>query len=137
MRYLFGIFISLIMTTALYAEPASQGAKLSQKPEGGVSGPQDKAELTQPGDTSDQELQKFAVAYSKVAKIRKSVSPELKSLETKAEKDALKKEAGRDMRKAIKSTGLSVDQFNSIIQKLDRDPELRKRLRSLIQDQQK
>ncbi|HBS03886.1 MAG TPA: hypothetical protein DEA96_02900 [Leptospiraceae bacterium] len=137
MRYIIGFVFTLLISTSLAAEPASEGAKLNGQPEGGVQGPQAELAKANEGDTTDKELQQFAVAYSKVARIRKSVGPELKSLETKAEKDALKKEAGRDMKKAIKSTGLSVEQFNSIVQELDQDPQLRKRLRKLIQDQQK
>ncbi|MEQ8351927.1 MAG: DUF4168 domain-containing protein [Leptospiraceae bacterium] len=136
MRYIIGFLLTLLVTTVAVAEPAQEGAKAEGKPTGDVTSESVAGESSSSDKkTSDQQLQKFAMAYSKVAQIRKDVGPELKSLKTKSERDALKKEAGLNMRKAIKSTGLSVDQFNQIIQRLDSDPELRKRLQNLVQKQ--
>ncbi len=131
MRFLFGI-LSLFFATALAAAPQQSGTTVEGSPEGAVVADGEKPASV---STSDEELQQFAEAYKKIVVIRTTVGPELKALKKESEKKALKKEAGKEMRKAIQDTGLSVQRFNAIIQKLDNNPELRKRFSALMKKQ--
>ena len=112
---------------ALMAQPSRAGQEIQGPPEGAVVGD------SKPALPTDEDLISFAQAYRKVVQIRKEIGPRLKDLQNDAKKKQLKKEAGQKMRKAITGTGLTVKRFNQIIQKLDTDPDLRKRLESLLQ----
>ena len=91
--------------------------------------------VDQDNDLLSDDLESLVEAYKKIVAIRTTVGPELKALKKESEKKALKKEAGKEMRKAIQDTGLSVQRFNAIIQKLDNNPELRKRFSALMKKQ--
>lgn len=114
---------------ALMAQPSRAGQEIQGPPEGAVVGDSKPASRL----PTDEDLISFAQAYRKVVQIRKEIGPRLKDLQNDAKKKQLKKEAGQKMRKAITGTGLTVKRFNQIIQKLDTDPDLRKRLESLLQ----
>lgn len=123
--------ISMVFGTALFGAPKQEGVRVEGKPEGNVQG---QMQSSEEGDWSDKELKQFAVAYTKIVKIRKDVGPQLETMSKGQKKDDLKKEAEKNMQQAAESTGLSLRDFRSIMDELNQDPQLRKRFKALMKE---
>ncbi len=80
---------------------------------------------------SDRQLDQTAAAMQQVSKVRRSYQPQLQSAEPDQQKRILE-EANSAMVKAVTDQGLSVDEYNSIVQVARNDPEIRDKLLSRI-----
>ncbi len=80
---------------------------------------------------SDHQLDQAAAAMQQVVKVRRSYGPQLQAAEPDQQKRLLE-EANSAMVKAVTDQGLSVDEYNSIIQVAQNDPAIRDKLLARI-----
>ena len=84
-------------------------------------------------DVSDEKLQSFAVAFAEVEKIKQEYSQRLQAAGSETEQQQIQTEAGQKMLQAVESTeGMSVDEYNQIIESAQADPSLAERLTKII-----
>lgn len=80
---------------------------------------------------TDEDLERFASAESKVSEIRDDFSERLSQAEDQAEAQSLQLEAQERMVEAVQSEGLAVPQYNEIATRMQTDPELQQRMGSM------
>lgn len=117
---------ALLLGTAASAEPpanAQQPAAAAAAAQGGAGAAM--AEVT------DQKLEQFVEAIGEVQEVQTSYSERLQSAEDQDEAESLREEARDEMIGAVKDTGLTVDEYNLIAQRLQTDPALAERVRGL------
>ncbi|MDX1609112.1 MAG: DUF4168 domain-containing protein [Halofilum sp. (in: g-proteobacteria)] len=86
---------------------------------------------TQP--VSDQQLEQFAVALVNVRQVRLEYTPKLQQAEDKAEQQRLRQQGRQDMLEAIRETGLDVEEYNRLGNRIGSDAELKQRVRRIMQ----
>ncbi|MGF1592040.1 MAG: DUF4168 domain-containing protein [Kiloniellaceae bacterium] len=77
-----------------------------------------------PDGYSDQELQAFAAAALKVEQLNEKWIPQIAEAENADEDAALRQEAMQEMRAAVQEEGLSVQDYNTIYDAAQRDPQV-------------
>ena len=94
--------------------------------------PQPEAQTeTQPqaAPADDTKLKSFAMAFIEVAKVTQSYQPQITAAGTPEDQQRLRNEAGEKMVEAVnEADGITVDEYNSIIQAAQTDPELARRI---------
>ncbi|MBD3620028.1 MAG: DUF4168 domain-containing protein [Chromatiales bacterium] len=106
---------------AAMAEPGSQ----SQPPAGMQQGAA--------ADVDDATLDKFVVAYADIQALQQEFATELEQVESQEEAAALQQETQQKMVEAVQDSGLSVPEYNTVVQALDQDPALREKVESKIE----
>ena len=82
---------------------------------------------------SDDKLNSFAVAFLEVEKIKQEYTQRLQQASSETEQQQIQNEAGEKMLQAVETTdGISVDEYNQIIQSAQADPDLAQRLSNAI-----
>ena len=76
---------------------------------------------------SDQKLKEAATAIPQVEGIRQNYQQQLAEAPA-GDKQRIQNQAGDEMKKAISDQGLSIPEYNSILQTAQQDPEIRARL---------
>jgi hypothetical protein len=76
---------------------------------------------------SDQKLKEAATAIPHVEGIRQNFQQQLAQAPD-GDKQRIQNQAGDEMKKAISDQGLSISEYNSILQIAERNPEIRARL---------
>jgi len=83
----------------------------------------------------DEKLRSFAVAFLEVAKVNQTYQPQIEAAGTQEEQQRLQEEAGGQMIEAVaQSDGITVDEYNTIIQAAQTDPDLAQRINGHITD---
>lgn len=107
----------------------------------GTAGAQDTpapAPRTQPPAAQEQQaddakLKSFAVAFIEVAKVTRSYQPQIELAATPEDQQRLRQEAGEKMVEAVnEADGITLDEYNTIIQAAQTDPELAQRINGHI-----
>ncbi len=82
----------------------------------------------------DGKLKSFAVAFLEVTKVTESYKPQIEAASGNAEdQQRLQQEAGEKMVEAVNSAeGISVDEYNMIIQAAQTDPDLAQKINGHI-----
>lgn len=84
-------------------------------------------------ELDDGKLKSFAMAFLQVNKVTKQYQPQIAAAGTPEDQQRLRQEAGEKMVEAVNgSQGISVDEYNSIIQAAQTDPELAQRINGHI-----
>lgn len=84
-------------------------------------------------ELDDGKLKSFATAFLQVNKVTKQYQPQIAAAGTPEDQQRLRQEAGEKMVEAVNgSQGISVDEYNSIIQAAQTDPELAQRINGHI-----
>ena len=86
-------------------------------------------------DVGDKELSQFAGAVLALQKIKQSYDKELGQAANKKEAQQIQAKMKQEMRQAIKDEGLSIKRYSKIGQAVQNDPQLKKRVNKLIQQQ--
>jgi len=81
-------------------------------------------------EVTDEQVAKFADAQTQVAEIGKTYTPKMKEAESKKAMQETRREAQKEMVKAVKSSGLDVQTYNQIARAAQNDDELRSRIQS-------
>jgi len=97
-------------------------------------------ETTQPSEpaieapaVTEEKLQSFAVAFVEVEKIKQQYTQRLQEAASETEQQQIQNEAGERMLQAVEATdGISLDEYNQIIQSAQADPNLAQRVTDAI-----
>ncbi|AQQ66611.1 hypothetical protein Mag101_02330 [Microbulbifer agarilyticus] len=82
---------------------------------------------------SDAQLQKFADAYRSIVTLSQEYAPKIKAAADAAAAEAINVEAQGKMLAAVKSAGLSKEEYQGIATQLREDPELLKKVNAILQ----
>lgn len=77
---------------------------------------------------SDAMLEKFADAMSEVRNISNKYAEEFQSAEDAEQAQSIQQQAQQEMVEAVNDSGLSPEEYNTIVQRVQQDEELRARL---------
>jgi predicted glycoside hydrolase/deacetylase ChbG (UPF0249 family) len=84
---------------------------------------------------SDDTLKSFADAFLEIASISQEYQPQLEGAGTPEEQQRVRTEAGGRMLEAVEGTeGISVEEYNQIMEAAQGDPELAQRINTHITD---
>lgn len=84
-------------------------------------------------ELSDEKLKSFAVAFLEVSKINQTYQPQIQAAGSPEDEQRIRQQAGADMIQAVDSSqGISVEEYNMIIQAAQVDPELAQRINGHI-----
>ena len=103
-----GLLVALAATLMFFLSVLAYPAAAQQAPDG----------------YSDQELQAFAAAALKVEQLNEKWIPQIAEAENADEDAALRQEAMQEMRAAVQEEGLSVQDYNTIYDAAQRDPQV-------------
>lgn len=90
-----------------------------------------------PARLSDARLRAFAVASANIMEIRKKYWPQVEAAKTEDEMRRITATAQKLMNQAIANQGLTVDQYNGVVQAIQNDKALIKRIKKLEQAMKK
>ena len=124
---------SAALVAAVTAAAAATPVLAQQSGPGLVTPPTPPGASTQQGAVSDALVQKVGTALRQTATIRQQYSQRAQSSNSQERKQELTSQAQVEMVKAIGDQGLSVQQYNQVIQMAQADPTLRQRLLSVVQ----
>lgn len=83
---------------------------------------------------SDEKLKSFAVAFLEVDKITKEYMPKMQQASSEEEQKQVRDEAGAKMVEAVEnSQGITVEEYNKIIESAQADPDLAQKISGYIQ----
>lgn len=82
---------------------------------------------------SDTQLHKFADAYRSIVTLSQEYAPKIKSAADAAAAEAINVEAQSKMVAAVKSAGLSKEEYQGIATQLRNDPALLQRVNDILQ----
>lgn len=95
--------------------------------------PQAQAPATQAAPVDDAKLKSFAVAFLEVTKVTRSYQPRIEAADTSDAQQELRQEASQKMVETVNDAqGISVDEYNMIIQAAQTDPDLAQRINTHI-----
>lgn len=94
------------------------------------------ASQSQQTQISDQKLQQFTLALADIRDIRMEYGPKLQQAEDKKQQRELKKQGQQAMMQAIRDSGLEVEEYNRIGNRLGSDEKLQQRVQEMMANQQ-
>ncbi|MEX1032251.1 MAG: DUF4168 domain-containing protein [Cellvibrionaceae bacterium] len=107
------------------------GAHAQQQP---APPPEPGFDSTPSEPVDDQTVEQFAAAYSSVQSIQEEFTERLQEADDREQAQSLQQEAQQQMLSTVEENGLSVQQYNEMIARMDQDPELRQRVFDLVAD---
>ncbi len=125
---------------ALYGQgyDPQQGQQGGQPPQGQQQGGQQggqqynpAAQQQQGAEVSDEDLEKYAKAETKVDDIREDFSEQLQEAEDQEKAQKLQQQAQEKMVSAVEDAGLDVTTYNQIASQVQMDDSLRERLEEM------
>jgi hypothetical protein len=96
-----------------------------------VASPQKPGATLQQGDLSDATVQKVGAVLRQTVTIRQKYAERAQSVKSQEEQQTLAAQAQTEMVQAVSDQGLTVQQYNQVIQMAQADPTLKQRLLSL------
>lgn len=84
-------------------------------------------------DVSDEQLEQFVDAMTAVQEISGKYTEQFQSAETAEDAQAIQQQAQEEMIAAVNDSGLSADEYNTIVQAVQTDEELRARMQELTE----
>lgn len=109
----------------------ASAASATQSGEDGTS--QHMAQSTQQNvDVSDKKLESFVEAREEVAQISRQWEDRLNNADSQEKLNSLQQQAQEEMVAAVRDKGLSVDEYNMIVDVSQTDPDLRKRVNEMV-----
>ncbi|GHB24703.1 DUF4168 domain-containing protein [Salinicola rhizosphaerae] len=85
---------------------------------------------------SDDQLHQFADASQDIAQISQNYTQQLQNASDQGEQQKIRQQANEEMVSAVKGSGMTVEQFNSIGQAIQQDPQLMQRVQGMVQQKQ-
>ena len=81
----------------------------------------------------EEKLQSFAVAFLEVTKVTQAYQPQIESAASDEDRQQLQQQASEEMVNAVNGAdGITVDEYNMIIQAAQTDPELAQKINTRI-----
>jgi len=124
------LFVAMAAVPAAAQQPGPSGGTLD------MTHPQATAPGTPSAGVSDAVVVKTGAAVRRVAAIRQSYGPRIAAAGTDSERQNLQQQAMAEATKAINDQGLSLDQYNHVIEMAQADPALGKRVVDAVQSGQ-
>lgn len=115
-------------TATATAAPAMQQGQQAQQGQAMQQQQAPQVEIT------DELLQNFLVAMSGVQEVSQKYSEQFQNAENSEEAQAIQQKAQEEMIAEVQDAGLSTDEYNAVIQRVQQDPELQARLQSMTDD---
>lgn len=82
---------------------------------------------------TDEKLESFVVAFNEVEQVKQDYTQQLQAAESPEEQKQIQNEAGQRMLQAVEDTdGISIDEYNQILQTAQADPDLAQKLTDAI-----
>jgi len=106
----------------------ASGAAMAQN----VAPPQAPTPITSP---TDAQLDKYAGAVRKVAKVADEYRPKLEAAQDQASREAILTEADAKMVELVQADGMTVEEYNGISMAVRQDPQLRQRVMDKMNQQ--
>lgn len=115
----------LMATPAVFAEtaPAAQQFAQAEQP------------AQQAIDPNEEQLDSFVVATVRIMTIQQQAQQQMMQTEEATEQEQIRNQAMQMIVSAVEDEGLSVEEYNGIVQKVESDPELGQTVQQRIQDQ--
>jgi Domain of unknown function (DUF4168) len=116
----------------LLAPPANaQMSQMQPRPQAQSPQPQSPQAQSPSPTISDQKLNATAAAIGQVTSIKQSYERKIAEA-PQSDKQRISEEANGALKKAVTDQGLSVDEYNSILQTAENDPTVRQKLNQRI-----
>ena len=127
------IFLSGVSALAIGLGASLGAAGAQEAAPAPTQTPEAEAPAAAPQQADDAKLKSFAVAFIEVAKVTRSYQPQIESAATPEDQQRLRQEAGEKMVEAVnEADGITLDEYNTIIQAAQTDPELAQRINGHI-----
>jgi hypothetical protein len=121
MVFIYAVFMTAALPkSALSQEPAGQQAPAGQK-----------------ANINEAELKSFAKVYVQVEKINQSYVPRLKETQDPEQSKAIQEEAKTKIDEALATGGLTKESYTQIVQTVNANDDLRKKVIALINEERK
>jgi rubrerythrin len=117
----------LVATPAAFAETAPPTMQFAQAEQS--TGQQ--AEAVQP---DEQQLESFVVATVRIIDIQQQAQQQMAATEEPEQQEQVRDQALQQIVAAVEEEGLSVDEYNGIVQQVENDPELGQTVQQRIQE---
>jgi len=116
----------LVATPAAFAEQAPAAMQMAQDEQ-----QQPAQEAIQP---DEQQLESFVVATVRIINIQQQAQQQMEAAEPE-QQEQVRAAALQEIVAAVENEGLSVDEYNGIVQQVESDPELGQTVQQRIQEQ--
>lgn len=83
-------------------------------------------------DVSEEKLESFVEAREEVVKISRQWEDRLNNADSQEKLNSLQQQAQEEMVAAVRDNGLSVNEYNMIVDASQTDPELRERVNEMV-----
>lgn len=114
-----------------YAEPKTQAPAAAQQPaQQQQQQPAQQPAQQEKAPLSEKKVDSFISAYSAVHEINQEYSEKLQSVSDAEKATQLQQEAQGKMQKAVKDSGLSIEEYQKIASRASSDDELRSRIQN-------
>ncbi len=131
MRLFTGPLAATILTVGCYLSiPANV---MAQSPQPGPSQPAQPGPSTTAPNLSDQKLSAAAAALERVVSLQQDYRQRIAAADAPAEKERIVAEANNELANAVTQQGLSVEEYESILNTAREDPEVRGKILQRIQ----
>lgn len=126
--------VALALAAGLVAAPAAfaQIAQDEQQPAQSDEGQSSEAEAIDP---TDEQVESFVKATVRIIGIQREAQKEMSASEEQEKQKQVRDEALLMIVAAVEEEGLSVDQYNGIVKKVESDPEFGETVQQRIQEQ--
>lgn len=117
------VISALLGGTSTFASPESNTGSATSPPPY-----QSQPDLDRSDEFSDQAVEQFAAAYSRIFTIQQDLASRLKGIENRDEAKQMQREAQDEMLSVVKAQGMSVEDYNEVVAAMQADIVLRNRI---------
>ncbi|MBI1619412.1 DUF4168 domain-containing protein [Aquamicrobium zhengzhouense] len=122
-------------SAALIGLSGAMGAAIAQDATAPAANAETQAPAAAAPNLDEQKLRSFAVAFLEVSELTQEYQPQIAAAGSVEDQQKLQQEAGQKMVEAVNSSdGITVEEYNMIIQAAQADPELAQRINTHITD---
>lgn len=125
-------FVKTIAASAVIASCASFTATAQQASNQGL----EQQSQQQSASYDDATLLKFTMAMEAVSNVANKYDPQFKQVESPEKAQEIQKQAQSEMVSEIEKTGLTVEKYTTIAQKVQTDEQLRERVLTIARENQ-
>jgi hypothetical protein len=134
--------VALVVTAGFAAAPAFAASVAPAVQIAQTEEPAEEAHPTEPEQPAqeafqpnDEQIASFVTATVRIIAIQREAQEEITAAKEPAQQEQVRDEALQMIVAAVESEGLSVDEYNGIVQHVESDPELGETVKQRIQDQ--
>ena len=127
--------LTLALAAGLVAAPAAfggTGQQFAQTEEQPAQTEQPAQESVQP---DEQQLESFVTATVRIINIQQQAQQQMAATQEPEQQEQVRNQALQEIVSAVESEGLSVDEYNGIVQQVESDPELGETVKQRIKEQ--